>query len=155
MGYYILPSVPNYWSKQDDISVTFVQETMTRNRFQAILSFLHINDNTRIPKNNTERSYKVRPLIEELNSQFIYYYRGQNMSVNESIIKLKGRSALRQYNPMKLIRRGYKLWCYSEMNGFIKKIDIYQGKNEKIDEKYKEYNFRKKNCAVLNGRRLE
>lgn len=141
MGYHVLPSIPNYWSTQDDLSVALVSETMPRNRFQAILSLLHINDNSLLSKDNTDRLYKVRPFLEGLNSQFINYCGGQVMSVDESMIKFKGRSSLKQYNPMKPIKRGYKLWCYSDMNGFIKKFDVYQGKNQKIDDKYKGFNL--------------
>lgn len=36
---------------------------------------------------------------------------------------------------MKPIKRGYKLWCIADQKGYIKKFEIYQGKNEVSQEK--------------------
>jgi hypothetical protein len=46
------------------------------------------------------------------------------MAVDESIIVFKGRSVLKQYNPMKPIKRGYKLWCLADQWGYVKSFDI-------------------------------
>lgn len=45
---------------------------------------------------------KVRPLISALNKQFAEHYRpSTHQSVDESMIAFKGRSALKQYTPIK------------------------------------------------------
>lgn len=36
---------------------------------------------------------------------------------------------MKQYNSMKPIKRGYKLWMRVDMVGYISKFDVYQGKN--------------------------
>lgn len=140
MGYHQLPSLQSYWNTSRDLNVSLVSESMSRNRFQEILSYLHVNDNSLLSKENKDKIYKIRPLLEILNNQFrLLYYGTRQLSVDESIVKFKGRSVLKQYNPMKPVKRGYKLWCLSDQYGFIKKLDIYQGKNEAIEAKYKEY----------------
>lgn len=46
------------------------------------------------------------------------------------MILFKGRSSMKQYNPMKPIKRGYKIWCIACMSGYIYRFEIYQGKKE-------------------------
>lgn len=83
---------------------------MSRDRFREILSNIHVNDNTNIPNNNKDKLYKLRPMIDTLNKIFFEAYHGtRQLSVDESMIKFKGRSTLKQYNPIKPIKRGYKL----------------------------------------------
>lgn len=42
---------------------------------------------------------------------------------------LQGK-ALNQYNPMKPVKCGYKLWVRADMDGYIRKFDVYQGKTD-------------------------
>ncbi|KAJ8931061.1 hypothetical protein NQ314_016090 [Rhamnusium bicolor] len=140
MGYHHLPSYKHYWSSAEDLDVPIVIRTMPRNRFQQILSFLHMNDNSTIPRGNKGKIYKIRPFVSSLNNQFDLLYHGtRELSVDESIILFKGRSTIKQYNPMKPIKRGYKLWCIADQHGYIKKFDVYQGKDEIAEEKFQSY----------------
>eukprot|EP00794_Sanderia_malayensis_P012537 gene12537-13823_t len=133
MGYHKLPSWTNYWKLDRDLSVP-VAETLPRNRFASILSNLHVNDNTAIPAGNKDKLYKLRPLISSLNENYAKLYNvSQKVSIDESMILFKGRSSLKQYNPKKPIKRGYKLWMRADMDAYISKFDIYQGKNVSLD----------------------
>ena len=129
MSYHKLPSWTDYWKSDDDLSVPFVSVTMTRNRFGQILANLHVNDNASVPENNKDKLYKLRPLIVALNKNFVKLYNvSRKVSVDESMVRFKGRSSIKQYNPMKPIKRGYKMWVLADMDGYISKFDIYQGK---------------------------
>jgi hypothetical protein len=45
------------------------------------------------------------------------------------MIPFTGRSSMKQYMPMKPVKRGYKVWCLSDSNnGYVIKFDIYTGK---------------------------
>ena len=56
----------------------------------------------------------------------------QNVAVDEAMIKFQGRSSLKQYMPMKLIKRGIKVWVLADSaNGYFHKFDIYTGKQKK------------------------
>lgn len=60
------------------------------------------------------------------------------MSVDESMIPFKGRSSLKQYMPMKPVKRGYKVWCLADSKtGFISKFQIYSGKEKKSSDSEK------------------
>lgn len=137
MGYHNLPSLRNYWSSEQDLNVPLVSNTMSRNRFQQILTNLHLNDNNAIPEDNTDKLYKLRPFIDGLNNNFMMLYNiSENVSIDESMILFKGRNSLKQYNPMKPIKRGYKIWARADMDGYMSKFSIYQGKNgetERVD----------------------
>ena len=53
-----------------------------------------------------------------------------NVSVDESMILFKGRSAIKQYNPMKPIKMGFKLWLLADLDGYLYYCEVYQGKNQ-------------------------
>lgn len=142
MGYHKVPSYKHYWSTANDLNVPVVSDVMSRDRFSEILSNIHVNDNTTIPVNNKDKLYKLRPLIDSLNKTFTEAYHGtRELSVDESMIKFKGRSTLKQYNPMKPIKRGYKLWCIADQKGYILKFSIYQGKNEALEREFEHFNL--------------
>lgn len=48
---------------------------MTRNRFEETLRYLHCNDNGKIPQQNKDKLYKVRPLATTLNDHFQALYK--------------------------------------------------------------------------------
>jgi hypothetical protein len=140
MGYHSLPSYKNYWSADEDFDTSIVRRTMSRNRFEMMLSNLHLNDNTTIPRDNKDKIYKIRPFVINMKTQFDLLHHGtRELAVDESIILFKGRSSLKQYNPKKPIKRGYKLWCIADQHGYIKDFDVYQGKDEVAEEKFGNY----------------
>lgn len=145
MGYHVLPSWRHYWSSSPDLGASLVKETMSRLRFDNILSNLHVNDNSTIPPNNKDKLYKLRPLIEALNVTFHTYYKGtREISIDESMIAFKGRSSIKQYNPMKPIKRGYKIWACADQKGYILQFDIYQGKVEEESAEFQEFGLGEK-----------
>jgi hypothetical protein len=142
MGYHKLSSYRHYWSTAKDLHLQVISEVMNRDRFSEILSNIHVNDNTAIPVNNKDKLYKLRPMIDSLNKTFSEAYNGtRELSVDESMIKFKGRSSLKQYNPMKPIKRGYKLWCIADQKGYILNFSIYQGKNEALEREFEDFNL--------------
>lgn len=128
-SYHRLPQKRHYWCCDSDLGVPIVTQTMTRERYKQILSVIHLNDNLSIPDNNRDKLYKIRPLITTLNENFQKLrLPDQFQSIDESMVRFKGRSSLKQYNPMKPVKRGYKLWCRADMSGYMYEFDVYQGK---------------------------
>ena len=131
IGYHKLPSSTDYWKGDQDLSVPFVSSVLPRNRFSQILGNLHIYDNHAIPEGNKDKLLKVRPLITAMNNNYMQLYNvSRKVSIDESMILYKGRHSIKQYNPMKPIKRGYKLWVRADMDGYISKFDVYQGKTD-------------------------
>lgn len=149
MGYNKLPSWKHYWATSDDLNVPCVSNTMSRNRFDNILSNLHVQDNSLIPTNNKDKLLKLRPFINYCNEIFSTSYHGtRELSIDESMIIFKGRNCMKQYNPQKPIKRGYKIWCLSDQRGYIKKFSIYQGKDEQLSDEFESFGLGER--VVLN-----
>ena len=129
MSYHKLPLWTHFWNTDPDFNVPFVSAVMRRNRFGQILSNLHVNDNAATADGNKDKLYKLRPLIDMMNNNYVKLYNvSQKLSVDESMILFEGRHSIKQYNPMKPIKRGYKMWVRADMDGYISKFDVYQGK---------------------------
>jgi hypothetical protein len=111
MGIKMLPSYRDYWSSAPDLHDSYISQLMTNNRFGWLLSTIHLNDNNMIPKKGEigyDKLYKVRPYLTILKYNFQKYYNPNKIIVvDESMIKFKGRSTLKQYMPKKPIKRGY------------------------------------------------
>lgn len=132
-------SYRDYWSSAPDLHDTYISSIMPLNRFSWILSHLHLNDNSVIPKRgevNFDKLYKVRPYLNFIlkNSQALYNP-NRIVAIDESMIKFKGRNSCKQYMPKKPIKRGYKVWALADKHGYLWNFDVYTGKSGDITEK--------------------
>lgn len=74
----------------------------------------------------------MRALLDEINRSCNRAYNpSSKLSAGKSMIPFKGRLSLKQYMPMKLVKRGYKAWFLADSTtGFVLKFRIYTGKVE-------------------------
>ncbi|XP_049764577.1 piggyBac transposable element-derived protein 4-like [Schistocerca cancellata] len=85
---------------------------------------------------NYDKLYKLRPFLERISHNFQKALNpNECMAVDESMIKFKGRSSIKQYLPKKPIKRGYKEWVLAEKSGYAWKLHIYIGKKDNAVEK--------------------
>jgi hypothetical protein len=134
MGIHCLPELKNYWCTDPALGVRVVSDVMTTKRFKKILEALHCNDNyTNPPRGdpNHDKIHKVRPIIDKLNKTCNDNYQPSAIcAVDESMIPFKGRSTLKQYMPMKPVKRGYKVWVLADsMTGYVINFEMYVGKS--------------------------
>lgn len=137
MGIHKLPSYRSYWSSDPLLRVDAVADTMPENRFEKITQNLHLNNNeTVLPKSHIDydKLHKVRPLLDLLNENIGKIYDPSSfVTVDESMIKFKGRCVLKQYMPLKPIKRGYKVWCLADaVTGFIIAFIVYTGNRSSL-----------------------
>lgn len=134
MGVKKLPSYRDYWMADPAIRDSFISSAMTVNRFGWLLTNLHINDNNNMPNRldpNFDKLYKIRPFLDAISKTFLESYEPKEFqSIDESMIKFKGRSTLKQYMPLKPIKRGYKVWVRADESGYICEFQIYTGKRQ-------------------------
>jgi len=94
---------------------------MSRNRFELLRKFFHLNDNMNQPDRRDparDRLLKPRPLIDHLFEYFqTVYTPGPSVAVDETLLLHKGRLYLRQYLPFKRARFGIKMLRLSEDSG--------------------------------------
>ena len=130
-----LPDTRLYWSKDATLGVPYAQKVMPRDRFDKLTQYLHINDNEKAaPRGHRDQDklFKIRPLFEVVNSKFLKEYQpSQNVSVDEANIAFKGQLAMKQYLPMKPVKRGIKVWmCADASNDFVCNMQVYTGKKD-------------------------
>lgn len=139
MGIKKQPSYRDYWSSDSRLSDAYIQSVMSVKRFSLLLSHIHLVDNTLEPKKGEQtydKLYKIRPLLETLSENFKRYYKpSRKQSIDESMIKFKGRSSMKQYMPGKPTNRGYKVWVRADEHGFVSRFQIYTGKTGGTPEK--------------------
>ena len=110
MGINDLPNIKLYWSKDMVFHNAFISSIMSRDRFLEIFYNLHLANNSLQPKQESKdysKIYKVKNFIEILRRNFQKNYNfGRYGTIDESMIKFKGRSSIKQYLPLKPIKRG-------------------------------------------------
>ena len=133
MGFHKLPRIRNYWSEDRNLFTPAVANTMIRNDFQRRVSNIHLADNSKMPPKDSftyNNLYKVNDFLNLLKRNLQRNYSlGSCISIDEAMIKLKGRSSIKQYQPLKPTKRGYKVWDSAESSaGYAYNFEIYTGK---------------------------
>ena len=130
------PSSPQWsssWSSDLTLRYAPIADRISRDRFREISRYLHFVDNSTLqPKGSPgyDRLGKVRPVIDHLSKQFADLYEPhKEVAVDDAMIKFTGRSAVKQYMPMKPIKRGIKVWVLGDShNGYFHTFQVYTGK---------------------------
>lgn len=125
-------SYRDYWSSAPDLHDPYISSLMPVNRFGWLLSHIHLNDNSLIPK-KSEPSYdkldKIRPFIQTLLNNFQKAYNPSKINaIDEIMVKFTGRNSNKQYMPKKPIKRGFTIWCIVDKQGYLWNFEIYTGK---------------------------
>lgn len=71
-----------------------VADVMSRNSFDSLRTYIHINDNSNAPNTNDrnhDKLFKVRLLIEKVRENFKKIEVEERSSVDEMVIPFKGR----------------------------------------------------------------
>ena len=78
---------------------------------------------------NHDRLYKIRNFVDLLIPLWQgAYYPGRELSVDETLIAFKGRTAFMQYKPKKPHKWGLNAWTLAEPSGYVFNWDLYTGK---------------------------
>ena len=128
-----VPALDDYWKRDPVLRYSPVADRITRDRFRDISRYLHFADNsTIIPRGNPghDRLGKIRPVLTHFCERFSTLYNPpRELSVDEAMIKFQGRSSLKQYMPMKPIKRGIKVWVLADsVSGYFSRLEVYSGK---------------------------
>ena len=84
-----------------------------------------------------DRLYKVRPILSAVVAACRKNYRPhREQAIDEAMVAFKGRSSMKQYNPMKPVKRGFKIWTRADShNGYVCEFECYTGRKEGVVEK--------------------
>lgn len=126
-----------YWQNSADSNNALISSSISRDRFQYVMSNFHCVDNNNLEKD--DRFAKVRPLFQELNKKFLEFApTEENHSVDEAMVPYFGRHGCKQFIKGKPIRWGYKFWVGTTRLGYILYFEPYQGATTILSEKYKD-----------------
>ena len=128
MSYNRVPDFYNYWSSNESLSNSFIKKAISRDRCTLILSKMYYTKPEK--PQQSSKTYYLDELVECLKKRFQQAMTEcSHQSIDETMTKFKGRSSMKQYLPMKPIKRGIKLWqrCDSK-TGYVYDFNIYSGK---------------------------
>ena len=124
----------DYWSENPVLFTPFFGQTMSRNRYQNILKFLHFNNNATRPSDSTDKLYKLRPIHDKVVENWRALYNpGEQISIDEGMLKWRGRLSFRVYNKNKSTKYGIKAYILADANsGYCWNMDIYYGQGKRL-----------------------
>ena len=133
MGLMKMPSIYDYWQKDEVYHYAPVASRISRDRFFELHRYLHFVDNSTVAAPDTpeyDRLGKVRPVVTMLSDQFAAVYSPmRDISIDEAMVPFKWRSSLKQYMPKKPMKRGIKVWMRADaLNGYVSAFEVYVGK---------------------------
>lgn len=135
MSVFKYPNSRSYWSNEYGFSP--INTSMTRNRYEDIRSYLHINDNSQMLDKtdmNYDKLFKIRPIITMFNKQFNNVPFRHHLSIDEQMCKTKATNFLRQYLPNKPHPWGTKLFLLCDDLGYCYHFEIYSGTENHISQ---------------------
>ena len=101
MGLVQMPKIDYYWSKSQLYGSKIIQKTMSRDKFELLLKFLHFSSNEELYTNH-DRLAKLNPLLDLLEARFeSVYMPGSVVTIDETMVPWRGRLSFRQYIPVK------------------------------------------------------
>jgi len=77
-------TLDDYWSTNPLLVTLIFPQTMTRNRYEQFLKFLHFQDNEQTLNHSLK---KIKVIIDDLNEKFSKFLNlGRNLCVDESLL---------------------------------------------------------------------
>ncbi len=144
MGIINYPSYTSYWSKQ--LRSPQIADAMPQKRFEKIRRFLHFVNNDEIESG--DKLAKISPIIEAVTQQCRKVEPEEYNAVDEQIIPSKTKfSKIRQYNPKKPHKWGFKNLVRAGASGIMYDFYIYTGKA--LDDDDADYKHLQKSAQVV------
>ena len=131
-----MPSYRSYWSNETRYPV--IADAMSSRSKSIFIS------TTILPRNHEEtlgndKIHKVRPLIEMIRDNFMKIPPEEHQAVDEQIVPTKQRISLKQYNPKKPHKWGYKFISRAGESGFV--YD-FEGMSGRLNFRWGSFNFK-------------
>ena len=100
-------------------------------QFEKLRSFLCFVDNATNDQKNADKLFKIRPVIESVRQQCLQIPPEESHSIDEQIIPGKTKySGMRQYNPKKPKKWGFKNLVQAGASGIMYDFYTYTGKQD-------------------------
>ncbi|XP_070395202.1 piggyBac transposable element-derived protein 4-like [Dermacentor albipictus] len=132
MGVVKVPRLKLYWNVGDLYSGLLPPRIMRRRRFIALLAMLQVADLDDVTQSSRGKLRYMWWLLQHMNEVSANLFQPhRDLSVDERMVKSKGRSGIRQYIKDKVTKWGYKLWVLADPGtGYTVQFSVYTGKRE-------------------------
>ncbi|KAJ8912592.1 hypothetical protein NQ315_000460 [Exocentrus adspersus] len=128
MSYIRYPRIRLYWSSDEALRMNLIANSISVNRFEQILRFLHFTNNADLSPDHPDKLKKIRPFLDKLQNNFLAAAEAEEYeAIDEQILPLKGRLSIKQYLPKKPKKWGIKIWVRAGVSGYMYKFEVYQG----------------------------
>lgn len=126
MGIISAPGIEDYWKTSWIAEIPFFPRLMSRDRFELIFWMLHASHSTGV---SPKRLDKIGMLLDMLLAKFrATYTPHQNLAVDETMLRFRGRFVGKQYMPKKPVKWGIKSFTLADShNGYVLNILPYTG----------------------------
>ena len=105
MGITRKPKIADHWKQKFELFRSQVNTIMSRDHFQLIWRYLHLYEHELPQLGQPDKLLKLRWLIEYLYKTFSQMYTAYgSVTIDENMVKFKGRLTFRQYLPSKPIK---------------------------------------------------
>ena len=117
MGIKLMPTIRDYWKKNEFLHCSVIPHVFLRNRFESLLCCLHIVDNRNIETNKESAGYdklaKVMWIIDDFVRKSRALYNPRKFITCDEIMVAYRRhySGFRQYMPAKPTKYGFKFFA--------------------------------------------
>ena len=140
MGLVRKKKLHSYWSTDPILNTPLYSQSMSRDRYQLILSNLHffdmLKEENREPQIEKDKMRRIRLVFDHLRNVFPnVHYPSKNLVIDESLVLWRGNISFRQYIPSKRHKFGMKFFVLCDCkSGFVQDIILYTGKDTQIGE---------------------
>ena len=102
---------------------------MSRNRWQAVKTNIHLNDNS-TSEHTTDKLFKLRPFLGSLSNNLQKIPIDEKVCVDGQIIPFKGGHSLKVHVKNKPKNWGYKVFARCDCSDVLLDFEIYTGKGD-------------------------
>jgi len=125
MGIVRLPETRMYW--QAEYQDSYITQLFARNRFDLLQRYWHIAPPTPAGEKHTAVQ-KISPLYNDCQELFLACYTpSEELALDESMVRCKGKTAWKTTIPNKPIKTGYKMYTVAS-HGYLLGFTIYRGR---------------------------
>jgi len=135
MGVKKYSATDDYWSTHPILGCPAISKAWTKRKYLACVHCLHLNDTSpALPRDHPDHDnlHNSRPVLDQVKRNCRDKFNpGRVNSIDEAMVAFKGRSTLKQYCPMKPVKRGYKVWARADSaTGYMCDFAVYTGKDD-------------------------
>ena len=132
MGIIRLPELEDYWKTAWVAEIPFFSRVMARDRFEINFWMLHVSHSTGVVVKKID---KVRLFLDKIVSKFqAKYTPGEEVAVDETMVKFRGRFGGKQYMSKKPTKWGIKCFSLADSsNGNMLNVLPYTGRETLYD----------------------